>query len=222
MEQLPIYLSVAFVCITLFTLYLLYKASSSKTLLLVCFSWLLIQSAISLTSFYTNYLTLPPRLFVFLILPVLIAFVILFNTNKGKQWIDTLDIKWLTYLHIVRVPVELILFGLYAYAMIPELMTFEGRNFDILSGITAPIIGYLGYSKNLLQKKVLLIWNFICLALLINIVANALLAAPFPFQQFAFDQPNIAIFYFPFTLLPGFVVPAVLFSHLVSIRRLLK
>lgn len=222
MEQLPVYLPVAFIGITLFTLYFLYKASSSKTLLLVSLGWLLVQSAISLTGFYTNTQALPPRLFLFLFLPALGFIIVLFNTAKGKQWVDTLDTKWLTYLHVIRIPVELILFTLFTYKMIPEIMTFEGRNLDILSGITAPFIGYFGYVKSKFNKNILLLWNFFCLALLVNIVAIALLSAPFPFQQFGFNQPNIAIFYFPFVLLPAFVVPAVLFAHLVNIRRLLK
>jgi hypothetical protein len=66
----------------------------------------------------------------------------------------------------------------------------------------------------------LLAWNFLCLGLLINIVFTALLSAPFPFQRFAFDQPNIALAYFPFTWLPCWIVPLVLLSHLVSIRKL--
>jgi hypothetical protein len=55
-----------------------------------------------------------------------------------------------------------------------------------------------------------------------NIVLNAVLSVPTAFQQFAFDQPNIAILYFPFNLLPAVVVPLVLLSHLVVIRQLLN
>ncbi|MFY7909091.1 MAG: hypothetical protein ACOVO2_06045, partial [Emticicia sp.] len=78
------------------------------------------------------------------------------------------------------------------------------------------------FVKKTLSHKILLSWNIMCLLLLINIVFNALLASPVPFQQFAFEQPNIAILYFPYNLLPSMVVPLVLFSHLVAIRRLLK
>ncbi len=101
-------------------------------------------------------------------------------------------------------------------------MTFEGRNFDILSGLTAPFIFYFVFIKKTFGRRILLIWNFICLGLLINIVINAILSAPFQFQKFAFDQPNIAILYFPFVWLPGFIVPLILFSHLAAIRQLLK
>jgi hypothetical protein len=99
-------------------------------------------------------------------------------------------------------------------------MTFEGRNFDILSGITAPVIYYFVFIKKNMSRKALLLWNFICLGLLFNIVINAILSVPAPFQQFAFEQPAIAIQYFPFIWLPSVIVPLVLLSHLAAIRQL--
>ena len=122
---------------------------------------------------------------------------------------------------IVRIPVEIVLYLLYQNKQIPVLMTFAGRNYDILAGLTAPVI-YLVCFKDgrLTNKRAFLIWNIFALALLLNIVINAVLSAPFPFQKFGFDQPNKAIFYFPLCWLPGFIVVTVLFSHLVSIRRI--
>ena len=76
--------------------------------------------------------------------------------------------------------------------------------------------------KKQINKNVILLWNFICIGLLFNIVINAVLSAPFPFQKFGFDQPDIAVLYFPFVWLPCCVVPLVLFSHLVTIRQLLR
>lgn len=123
-------------------------------------------------------------------------------------------------LHIVRIPVELVLFYLCEAKTVPMLMTFEGRNFDILSGISAPIIFYLAFHLKILGPRWLILWNFICLGLLLNIVINAVLSAPFQFQRFAFDQPNIAVLYFPFNWLPSVIVPIVLLSHLVVLRQL--
>ena len=101
-------------------------------------------------------------------------------------------------------------------------MTFNGNNFDILSGITAPIIAYLVVHKKLFNKKIILLWNFIALGLLLNIVFTAIFSAPFSFQKFSFEQPNIAVLFFPFSWLPAFIVPVVLFCHLASIRQLIK
>ena len=98
-------------------------------------------------------------------------------------------------------------------------MTFEGSNPDILSGITAPLV-WLAYRKGIVGSKGLLTWNIVCLALLFNIVVHAILSAPTPFQQFAFDQPNVGLLKAPYVLLPAFIVPAVLFSHVVAILKL--
>ena len=125
-------------------------------------------------------------------------------------------------MHIVRIPAEFVLLCLFLNKTVPGIMTFEGRNFDILSGFTAPLIWYFGYVKKILNEKIILAWNICCTVLLLNIVITAVLSPPFNFQQLAFDQPNIAILYFPFIWLPGFIVPAVLLSHLVAIRQLMR
>ena len=220
MEDLPAYISILFGFTTILTAWLFYKATgNSKPVLLIILIWLAIQALIAGSGFYTVTDTLPPR-FLLLVLPPLLVIAGLFLSPNGRKFIDGLDLKSLTILHTIRIPVELVLFLLFTYKAVPELMTFEGRNFDILSGITAPVIFYFAFIRKQLSLKIILIWNVICLGLLINIVGNAILSAPFPFQQFAFDQPNIAVLYFPYIWLPCCVVPLVLLSHLAAIRQL--
>lgn len=221
MENLPAYISIVFGLTAILTAGLFYKAANnSKITLVILVIWLAIQAAIGLSGFYTVTDTIPPR-FLLLVLPPVFLIIALFATSKGRRYIDSLNTKTLTILHTVRIPVEIVLFWLFIHKAVPELMTFEGRNFDIISGLTAPCILYFGFIKKRIGKKVILLWNFICLGLLINIVANAVFSAPFPFQKFAFDQPNIAVLYFPFNLLPSCIVPLVLLSHLATIRQLL-
>ena len=233
LENLPAYISIIFGLTTLATLYFFYRAiknSRSATtsrqanyILFGLIGWLLIQAVLTLNKIYTADTDfLPPKIILFGILPTILTIILLFVLPKGREFIDNLSLKTITYLHLVRIPVELVLFWLFLHKAVPELMTFEGRNFDILSGITAPFIAYFGLTKNNLNRQILLAWNFICLGLLANIVINALLSAPSPFQQFAREQPNIAILYFPFSWLPTFIVPAVLFAHLTAIRQLLQ
>ncbi|MCZ4501165.1 MAG: hypothetical protein JWQ74_3722, partial [Marmoricola sp.] len=83
--------------------------------------------------------------------------IVFFSTKKGQAFIDGLDIRTLTLFHIIRLPVELTLFWLFMHKGVPELMTFEGRNFDILSGITAPVMYYFVFVKMKLSKTMLLI-----------------------------------------------------------------
>lgn len=220
MENLPAYISILFGLTTILTAWLFYKAAgNSKPVLLIILIWLAVQAFIARSGFYTVTDTLPPR-FLLLVLPPFLGIAGLFMSPKGRKFIDSLDLKNLTILHTIRIPVEIVLFFLFTYKAVPELMTFEGRNFDILSGITAPVIFYFAFINKQLDRKIVLIWNIICLVLLINIVCNAILSAPFPFQQFAYEQPNIAVLYFPFIWLPCCVVPIVLLSHLAAIRQL--
>jgi hypothetical protein len=220
MQNLPVLISIVFMFITFVTVYLFYKAANChKPTLWVLIGWLLLQTAIASSGFYTVTTTLPPR-FLLLVLPPILFIALLLATVKGNKYLAGLNVHYLTLLHTVRIPVELVLFWLSIYKVVPQLMTFEGRNFDILSGITAPFIFYFGFVKTKLSIKLLLLWNIGCLFLLVNIVATAILSAPFPFQQFAFEQPNIAIIYFPFNWLPSVIVPLVLLSHLVSIKQL--
>lgn len=222
MEHIPFYLHIAFGLITLATVWSFYSAAGyTQRTLIILIGWIFLQSGIGLAQFYTNTNSLPPRFLLLVIPPVLLIFLT-FVSREGKQFIDRLDTNTLTLLHIVRFPVELMLFGLYHYGAIPEIMTFEGRNWDILSGISAPFIYYFSAIRPILPRYVLLIWNIICLGLLINIVTIAVLSLPFPFQQFGADQPNIAVLHFPYLLLPGLVVPLVLISHLAAIRQLLR
>ncbi len=216
-------LSLFFAIITIQTGLMFYRAANNnKTVLIVLITWAVLQGILSQMGFYTDTTSIPPRL-IFLAPPTLLFIAFLFLTERGRRFLDSLSLQKLTLLHSVRVPVEIVLYFLYSFGVVPELMTFEGRNFDILSGITAPLVHYLFFVRKVMGRTGLLIWNIVCLGLLINIVANAVLSAPYAAtQQFAFDQPNIGVLYFPFTWLPGFVVPIVLLSHLAAIRQLLS
>lgn len=220
MENVPLYISVLFALTTFLTVFIFYKATqANKASLLLIFIWLVLVGLISLNNFFTVTDTLPPR-FILLVAPPLLLMAVLFGTVHGRKYVNKLDIRTLTLLHIVRVPVELVLFFLSVNKAVPELMTFEGRNFDILSGLSAPLVFYFGFVKQKLNNRMIVLWNIACLVLLVNIVFHAVLSAPSPFQQIAFEQPNRAVLYFPFIWLPACIVPLVLFAHLAAIRRL--
>ncbi|RXH55843.1 hypothetical protein GRAN_2700 [Granulicella sibirica] len=203
----------------LLTLFFLAKATQSKVVILGSIGWILLQSAVSLSGFYLNISTLPPHFALALFPPLAFVLGILFFP-AGKRLADNMKLDWTILLHTVRIPVEITLFYLFLAHQVPALMTFEAGNIDILAGLTAPIIWW-ARRKGKLNNKLFLTWNAFCLVTLANVVARALLSAPFRFQRIAFDQPTVAVLYFPFVLLPAFIVPAVLFCHLATLRTLL-
>lgn len=227
MENVPTYVSIIFILTTFLTVGILLYASkraaySSVTTKIFGFLfpfWLIFQAVLSIGGFYLQTESFPPRLFIFGIFPALLTIILLFILAR-KDFISHLPLKSLTLLHTIRIPVEIVLLWLFQAGQVPRLMTFEGRNFDIFSGITAPLIFWLAFLGGKINRPLLVGWNLLALGLLANIVINALLSAPFPMQQFAFEQPNRAILYFPFIWLPTVVVPIVLFCHLASLWKL--
>jgi len=222
MENLPLSISIIFIVTTFIAILLFYKATKySKTFLVIIITWLIGQTFLSLGGFYHATNGVPPR-FIILIFPPIFMIIFLLLTNTGKRFIDGLDLRTLTIFHSVRIPVELVLLSLYFYKLVPKIMTFEGTNFDIFSGLTALIVFYFMFKKKFFHRRILIIWNIICFGLLVNIVVSAILSAPFDFQRFAFDQPNIAVLYFPFVWLPACIVPLVGLAHVSAIRQLMK
>lgn len=229
LAQIPYYISVLFGLITLVVFLLFAKAikqgtatHTKKTITLFSvFSlfWLSLQAMLSWNSVYSSNNTfLPPKIVLFGIFPMVIVLVILWNTKWGKNFSDGLSSKNLVYLSIVRIPVELVLYNLFLRKAIPKIMTFEGANFDIVAGISALLITMHSLKKTTLNMKIVTYWNSISLLLLLNIVCIAFFSTPTPLQKFGFEQPNIAILYFPFCWLPTFIVPVILFSHLALWR----
>ena len=220
MAELSVQTSVLFILTTILTLWFFYQTTKSRKVLLGILLWAVIVGVLGFLGFYRVEDAVPPR-FIFLLGPGLLFVILLFLNKKGRQFSDTLSLRTLTILHIVRIPVEIVLLFVFLEGFIPGIMTFEGYNYDIISGLTAPIIYYMVFVKKWVGRNGLLIWNFMCLGLLINILTIAVLSAQTPFQRLAFDQPNIGVTYFPFVWLPTVIVPIVFYSHLASIRQLL-
>jgi len=222
MQHLPIYIYLTFTVTVLLSIGLFYKATNySKAFLYASLGYIVIQSLPGISGFYNNPNTSTVR-FPLLVIPPMLFLLSRFFTPNGRAFLDGLDLPTLTIFHIIRIPVELVLFWLFVHHAIPEAMTFHGRNFDMLSGITAPFIYYFGFVKRKIGKPLIIAWNFICLILLLNVVSGAILSLSARFQQFGFEQPNIALGYFPFVLLPAYLVPMVLLSTVAAIRQLLK
>lgn len=221
LANLPAYITIVFILTTFLTLWFLWKASRSMTVIIFALFWLIIQGILSYSGFYLNNLGTPPRM-ALAVLPPLILIILILSTRQGNQFTRRLKLKRLHLLHIVRIPVELCLYWLSLNKAVPELMTFAGNNMDIAVGITTPILYFTCFKRREVRSKNLLFaWNIIGLVFLGSIVVKGILSAPTIFQKLAFEQPNIAIFYFPFIWLPCFIVMAALFSHLVMIKRLM-
>jgi hypothetical protein len=130
-----------------------------------------------------------------------------------------LGVFWLVGFQAFRIPVEIVLAMLYHAGAVPVQMTIEGRNFDMVSGISALLVAWMA-ARGRLPAWGLLLWNLLGLGLLLNIVIVSALSVPSPFRVFLNEPANTIVAEAPFVWLPVFLVQAALFGHLLVFRRL--
>lgn len=228
-ENLPGYVSITFILTTFLTVgFLLYAVRQTvfetvpaQILVFLLAFWIILQGFLAVSGFHQNTATVPPRIMLFGVFPALLLIIGYFIFFR-KNFIEKLPLKILTLLHVIRIPVELVLLWLFQGGLVPQSMTFEGRNFDILSGITAPIVYLLAFRGGKINRTLLIIWNILALVLLFNIVGTAILSFPAFSPHLAPELQNRGVTYFPYAWLPTIIVPIVFFSHLASLWKLLK
>lgn len=178
-------------------------------------TWFILISGLALTGFTQRADWFPFNLILIVVPPVIAAFILVFSQTGGVL-LKHIPLSGLTYLQSFRVVVEVLLWMLFLNEKLPVHMTFEGKNYDILAGLTAPVVA-LTLSKN---KIVMILWNLFSMALLLNIFITGILSAPTPIQQFFAEPGSALLMKFPFILLPAFLVPMALLVHLLSLRKL--
>jgi hypothetical protein len=137
-------------------------------------------------------------------------------TPYGTRLATGVPIALLIALQGFRLPLEVAMHEMYERGVMPVQMSYSGRNFDIITGVSAFVVAWLvaqGYGGRLL----ITLWNLLGLALLVNIVTIAILSTP-RFRYFGDDHLNVWITYPPFVWLPAVMVVAALAGHLLVFR----
>jgi hypothetical protein len=189
------------------------------TSLLLIGGWVILLAALSLRGFFADLSRLPPRPGLALLLPLPVILAFLFS-SRGKELLRAIPPHWLIYFQSFRIGVEIILWLAVIDGNVPVQMSFEGRNFDVLSGLFALPVGYYCFIKKSWRPSIALLYNIGGLLLLINIILISLLSMPGPLRAFHNEPANTLLGHFPFILLPGFLVPLAYGLHCCSLRQL--
>ncbi len=219
MLDLPVYIPTAFILITIYIIFAFVKSNNlKKTTLPIIFGWSVLISILASIGFYQytegdKFSTFP--------LVLIPAAIFIGYLCKNKSFYEKRDLKWSIAVHIVRFPVELLLFQLAVRDLLPIEMTFKGWNFDIIPGITS-IFLLIWMKFRSVDNKILLGWNILGLILIFFILSNGFLSQELLYKKFGYTVPNKAITYFPMILLGGVIVPVVIYTHISDILILLK
>jgi len=210
----PVSLVVFFLCIVAGTAALL--AAKSKQLGVGLLAWLAVTGVAGWLGLVRDFQRLPPKMFVLLLVAVVLT-VVTALSRIGSRLEAEAGIVWLVGVQSFRIAVEIFLDWGHRVDLVPVQMTFEGRNWDVVSGVSAAGIAWLA-AKERAPRWLILLWNCLGLTLLLNIVVIAILSMPTPLRRFHNEPANCFIAYFPYIWLPSFLVQVALFGHVLVFR----
>ena len=180
-------------------------------------AWMLLTWSAATSGFLQNWNATPPP-FALIVLGVLGVSLTLAFSTVGRRIAEQIPVWWLVGVQGFRLPLEIAMHALVARGIMPVQMSYSGRNFDIVTGLTAVIVAALvaaGYGG----RRLVFAWNVMGLALLINVVSTAIASTP-PFRYFGDDRVVTFVTYAPFVWLPAVMVVAALAGHLLIFRAL--
>ena len=170
-----------------------------------------------------NTFELPPRFVLFLILPAFLFTGVFVYKNRNNSWLRHIPKSWLVYIQAFRIAVETLFVFSVAEDILHSNVTIAGYNYDMIIGISAPIVAFLAFGKKLISEKMVIVWNFLGLLVLASVIFVFTTTIFIP-SLYGSSSPlmPLAFTYYPYTLVAGFLMPAAVFLHILSIMQLRK
>ena len=178
-------------------------------------AWLALTGWLAAGGILRDWDRLPPR-FAGLVVAVVALAVFVSFSSLGTRLVRGLPVAMLVGSQVFRFPLELLMHRAYTEGVMPVQMSYSGRNLDILSGISAGLLG-LALARGPVPRWLVAAWNLSGLALLVNIVTVAVISTPL-FRWFGDDKLNTWVTYPPFVWLPAVMVTVALIGHLLVFR----
>lgn len=175
--------------------------------------WISFLGVLAELGWFAQWQSRPPHL---LLAPLgaLVMFTLVFR----GQW-QKIPVVGLVGLQSFRLLVELFLHAGGEDGLVPPQLTYSGWNFDILVGLSAPVMAWGAY-RGYWGRRSLLLWNALGMILLLNVVTWSLLSAPGPLHLLLDYPPNTFVAQTPFIWLPGFLAPLAAVLHVLAFAQL--
>ncbi len=135
----------------------------------------------------------------------------------GKRLALGLPLGALVGFQAFRLPLELVMHQAQNDGLMPSVMSFNGYNFDILTGITATLVG-VWFLVGRPPRGVLVLFNVLGSTLLLVVSVVAVAALPL-FAAFGPEQLNVWVTRFPYIWM-AVMVGSALVGHVLLGRRL--
>jgi hypothetical protein len=135
-----------------------------------------------------------------------------FRLSAVRRWVDSLDLRTLVFFHVSRF-VGIYFLVLYNRGALPHDFAVPGGIGDIIVATGALCLVFIPLTELALHRLVR-IWNIVGLVdICLVVLTAARLNLENPYQMRAFT-------YLPLSLLPTFLVPLIISTHVVIFHRL--
>lgn len=155
---------------------------------------------------------LPPQSIPGIVLTLTAVLLVLyFRVAPVRAWVDALDLRTLVLLHVTRF-VGIYFLVLYQNGVLPRAFAVPAGLGDILVATMALPVA-LAPIEPALRRRAIVIWNVVGFVDMLFVVATAIrlnLADPTQLRAFT---------HLPLSLLPTFLVPLILATHIVLFIR---
>lgn len=168
-------------------------------------------------------LSFPPKIPILIFIPIIIATIIFYFKNKNKTILQHIPKSYPVYYQTFRIFVEIILLFTFYKNIIPKAATFEGLNFDIIMGISAPFMGYFVFQKQIKYPFLAKAWNILGI-LMVLFVFFIIATGFYQPQLWNSETPTVSMEFIqlPYLLIAGFLAPSAIFMHILSLMQLRK
>lgn len=178
--------------------------------------WMGFTGGLAASGVFARFDVRPPPI-AFLFLGTLALGIALGVSRVGGRIAEVLPLHALVLAQGFRLPLELVMHAAATEGTMPQVMSYGGYNFDIVTGVTALLVGAL--LKRGAPRTLAYAWNALGVVLLGVIIAVALLSSPLV-RAFGDDQVNTWVAYVPFVWLPSILVASAIAGHILVWRRL--
>lgn len=180
-------------------------------------AWLVVTLLAASSGLLRRFDAVPPP-FAGLVLAVIAVGIAVPCSPLGTRLSRGLPLWALVGFQVFRFPLELLMHRAYVEGLMPVQMSYSGRNYDIVTGISAGLLAcWLAWGR--VPRWVVAAWNALGFVLLVNIVTIALVSTP-RLRWFGDDRVNTFVAYPPFVWLPAVLVTAALVAHILVWRTL--
>ena len=175
--------------------------------------WLAVAFLVSLAGWFRN--VSAPVVAITVWSLTVVALLLLWKIPALRHWVSITPLRWFVLFHVTRF-VGFYFIVLYQRHRLPYAFAVPAGVGDVLVAITALLLSLSPQFDHQPRRALLLLWNGFGFVDIVFVVFNALRLGLRDWQSMA------AFRELPLSLLPTFLVPLVIVSHIVIFIRLIK